>query len=175
MGFCGASGPSGYHFTVGKGGFLTGWGALCALAVASVTLTGCTTGEPASVGDLSTRTALPTPHHAPDPTSSATSSTAAFEPQMSIAEFDQPNDVVVVSGYVAGVIEEGGACTFTITGPGAPVSLQTTGEANSTTTSCGNTQTSSVGWPAGTWNVTLTYTSGNLTATSSPLKMQVVR
>jgi hypothetical protein len=94
---------------------------------------------------------------------------------MTIAEFDQPTDTVVVSGYVTGVIEEGGACTFTITGPGASVSLKTTGEANSTTTSCGNTQTSSSGWAAGTWNVTLTYTSGNRTATSSPLAMQVVR
>ncbi|WP_314139513.1 hypothetical protein [uncultured Plantibacter sp.] len=71
------------------------------------------------------------------------------------------------AGYVQGIIENGGSCTFTFTGLGEPIVVTSEGIADSSTTSCGTVQVPLEQLPSGTWSVTLTYSSDEIDKLSS--------
>lgn len=120
----------------------------------------------------------------PNPSGSATSIAPGVEPTdkgeatiapdpadavMTFAGLDVDGTQVSAAGYVQGLIENGGACTFTFTGVGAPVVVPAEGIADSRTTSCGTVAVPVDQLPSGTWSVTLSYTSaaaGTLTSTA---------
>lgn len=71
------------------------------------------------------------------------------------------------AGYVQGVIEDGGVCTFTFSGLTDPIVQTSEGIADSKTTSCGTVQVPLDQLPSGTWSVTLTYSSKAIDELSS--------
>jgi hypothetical protein len=79
---------------------------------------------------------------------------------------------VQANGFVAGVIEDGGTCTLTLTRGGDEVSVRATASADATTTSCGLLETGT-GLAAGTWEAVLTYTSQDADGTSQTAKVTV--
>lgn len=125
----------------------------------------------------------------PEPRGSATSIAPGVEPTdkgadtpapdpaeavMSYAGVDVDGTQVSAAGYVQGLIENGGQCTFTFTGPGESVAVSAEGIADSRTSSCGTIAVPIAQLPSGTWSVTLGYTSassGNLI--SSALTVEV--
>lgn len=125
----------------------------------------------------------------PDPTGSSTSIAPGVEPTdkgdataepdpvdavMSFAGVDVDGTQVSAAGYVQGLLENGGVCTFTFTGLGEPVSVASEGIADSSTTSCGTVSVPIAQLPSGTWSVTLSYTSAAAgTLTSSALTVEV--
>lgn len=135
------------------------------LAVAGVTATGCLIdgdAPGAAVTDpwLPTGTAAVSPPPA-DPedvaTDTATPSAAALV--ITYSEADAAGDAVMVGAYVAGLIEDGGRCTMTLTLDGASVSTGTDGVADVGTTSCGQMSAPLAELSPGTWTVDVTYSS----------------
>lgn len=98
--------------------------------------------------------------------------TAAPDPAdavMTFAGVDIDGSQVSAAGYVQGIIENGGVCTFTFTGLGDPVTVTSEGIADSRTTSCGTVAVPIAQLSSGSWSVVLVYTSaatGTLTSTA---------
>lgn len=129
-----------------------------------IALTGCTDGG------------------APTPTGPHTSIAPGVEPTdkgeepkpdpaeavLSIANIDINGEAVSASGYVQGVIENGGTCAFTFSGDGAPVTRPADGLADSSTTTCGTVSVPVSELSSGTWSVALTYTSAKAGKLTSP-------
>ncbi len=92
-----------------------------------------------------------------------------------VAAVDADGKAVTTSGYVNGIIEDGGSCTFTLTSENAPASpATTTGRADTSTTSCGQGITPIEKLSRGTWNVVLTYTSvAQRTVVSEPTSVEI--
>jgi hypothetical protein len=151
---------------------MSGGAAAAAVVLVALGLAGCTFGD-----------------DAPDPTSSSSTVAPGVEPTdkggttpkpdpadavMSYAGVDVDGTQVSAAGYVQGLLENGGACTFTFTGLGDPVSVASEGIADSSTTSCGTVSVPIAQLPSGTWTVTLSYTSAAAgTLTSSALTVEV--
>ncbi|MCW2576467.1 MAG: uncharacterized protein JWR28_3133 [Modestobacter sp.] len=91
------------------------------------------------------------------------------------AGWDAETDVVEVSGFVSGVVEDGGTCRLTAEGDGPTVSAESTGIADASTTSCGSVVLPGGGLGAGTWQVVLSYESATSTGSSSPTTVEVTR
>ena len=139
-------------------------GALCFALV----LSGCTpSSAPAtstSPGESSTK---PKPKPSPSPT-------VTVEPVLVVAAVDVDGRHVTASGYVQGVIEDGGSCVFTFTKDGsAPVTVENTGTADRSSTACGAVQPEIGEFVRGSWTVTLTYTSPTGTFHSQPQIVEV--
>lgn len=86
--------------------------------------------------------------------------------------FDQASRTVQASGFVAGLIEDGGTCTLTLTKGSDVVTATSKGTADATTTSCGLLQTPT-GVAAGTWTAVLAYSSARATGHSSAQEVTV--
>lgn len=86
-----------------------------------------------------------------------------------------PQDGGTVSGYgfISGVIENGGTCTFTFTRGSEQVSESSNGVADATTTRCPPVQVSKNSLSAGSWDVVLNYSSGAAEGTSDVWSLQV--
>jgi hypothetical protein len=122
--------------------------ALAAAGLAVALLAGCTGAEP----DPSTG---PTSSEAPRDSGTP----AAVEAVISVAGVDVDGMNITVSGYVQGILEDGGACSFSFAGPGgATVEAGTDGMADRSVTVCGGTQVPRDRFTKGTWKVTLNYT-----------------
>lgn len=151
---------------------MSGGVAVTAALLLALGLAGCTFG-----GDV------------PDPTGSSTSVAPGVKPTdkgesspepdpadavMSFAGVDVDGTQVSAAGYVQGLLENGGSCTFTFTGLGDPVTVTSEGVADSSTTSCGTVSVPIAQLPSGSWSVTLSYTSAAAgTLTSSALTVEV--
>lgn len=125
----------------------------------------------------------------PEPSGSATSIAPGVEPTdkgeettapdpaeavMSYAGVDVDGTQVSAAGYVQGLIENDGECSFTFTGPGDPVQVTAQGIADSRTTSCGTVAVPIAQLPSGTWSVSLQYTAADArTLTSTALTVEV--
>lgn len=94
---------------------------------------------------------------------------------MSLATVDSSTGDLLVGGFVAGVIEDDGACTFTATPTNGGTSLvaRTTGLANVDNTSCGSTTIPAAQLSPGTYAVVLSYRNGKGTVTSPALTVKV--
>lgn len=80
-----------------------------------------------------------------------------------------------MGGYVVGVFEDGGACTFTATptGGGVSATARTTGAVNVDSTTCGSTVVPQGLLASGSYAVTLMYENAEGIATSAPLMVEV--
>lgn len=142
--------------------------AIAACALLTLGLSGCTTGGviglPGS-SDTSSVTATTTP--TPTPTSEP-------EAVIVVASVDANGKAVTTSGYVNGIIEDGGSCAFVLTSGASSVTTTTTGQADRSTTSCGQGSTPIGELSRGSWNVVLTYTSlSQRTVVSQPVSVEI--
>ena len=75
---------------------------------------------------------------------------------------------VTVSGYVAGILEQGGECTYSFVGAQGEISAATKGEPDRSVTTCGATQVPIDRFTQGTWGVTMRYKASTGAETESP-------
>jgi hypothetical protein len=137
--------------------------AIIALAVSACTTDGAP--QPPSTG-----LASGSPSQATEP---AASPTPSLEAVITVASVDVDGLHATVSGYVSGVIEDGGACRFVLTGPAGQVSEETTGIADRATTSCGAASIPIEALDSGTWSVRLEYHSDTADAVSEETSLEV--
>lgn len=142
-----------------------------AALIAVVAIAGCTM-DPSSTGSA------PSPH--PSATSSPTGSPddsqlgATMQAVMVVAGVDVDGKNVTVSGYVAGILEAGGECTYSFVGNTTVPSVESAGVADRNSTSCGSVQAPFDEFTRGTWKATLTYTAlSGRTTVSEPLTMEI--
>jgi hypothetical protein len=83
------------------------------------------------------------------------------------------SQVVQVGGYVAGVVEEGGVCTLTLTKGGRSVTGRTDAVADASTTACGAVTVPGDRVSAGTWQAVLSYSSAGHSGTSDAVDVEV--
>jgi hypothetical protein len=94
---------------------------------------------------------------------------------VTIAQVTVDGGNLAVGGFVTGLSESGGACTFLIssTSSGAVVKVKSTGIQNSATTSCGTQLVPIAEVPRGAWTVVLDYSSSDLDVKSAAVKVEV--
>ena len=149
-----------------------------ALGVAAsliVGLSACTPpgGDPRPATSAATGSS-PIPTGSKSPEAAVETPAPTIEPVLVVAAVAFDGAHVTASGYVQGVIEDGGRCTFTFTRTGsAPVSVDHEGAADRLTTSCGTVQPDASRFARGTWSVTLGYTSGGRGYESAPVQLEV--
>jgi hypothetical protein len=80
---------------------------------------------------------------------------------------------VEVSGYVAGVVENGGTCRVTLSRDGETVSAEHEGLADATTTACGAIEVGDEDMTSGWWRAVLSYESPTSTGASAPTDVLV--
>lgn len=81
----------------------------------------------------------------------------------------QNDSQITVSGFVQGVIENNGTCTYTFTKDSLKVTKTATGSANASNTSCPIVNVARSEFSqAGDWQVTLSYSSASASGVSSP-------
>jgi len=103
---------------------------------------------------------------------------AELQPTMSavivVAGADVDGQNVSVSGYVAGILEDGGQCGYVFTGLSGVVTAESTGIPDRSVTSCGTTQVPMSQFAKGTWEVVLSYTpnDGDVVV-SEPTKFEI--
>jgi hypothetical protein len=91
---------------------------------------------------------------------------------LTYAGFDASTGTVQANGFVAGVLEDGGTCTLTLTKGSENVTSTSTAAADASTTSCGLLETSG-GIAAGTWHAVLSYSSADAHGTSQSTEVVV--
>lgn len=118
-------------------------------------LTGCVDAPSAAPGDAPTSLA-------PGNESTAKGEPAEVPPAEAIlvvAALEDDGSAISASGYVAGVIENDGRCTFEFVGPSVTRSVESDGLADVSTTSCGNVQLPASQLSSGSWSVSFRYVS----------------
>lgn len=100
---------------------------------------------------------------------------STIEPVLVVAGVDVDGQHVTASGYVSGVVSNGGTCVFAFKGTatGASVTVDSAGNADRMSTSCGMVQVPIARFDRGSWSVTLGYTSGNRVVESIPLTVEI--
>jgi hypothetical protein len=123
----------------------------------------------------SSRSSSPTPTRVAAKDTSAPDSKVGttIEPVIVVASVDVDGKHVTASGYVSGVVEDGGKCRFVFIGDGERVAVDRTGAADRISTSCGAVQAPIDRFHRGTWSVTLEYASGQLRAESAPQTLEI--
>ena len=143
--------------------------ALALVAVSSATLAGCTL-LPDNLGPTSAPTSSATAEPSPTPSETPDDGTEAV---ITIAGIDVDGMNVSASGYVSGIVEDGGTCEFTFTGISGEVTVESTGIADVSVTSCGFVQAPSEQFVRGSWTVTLTYTSETTDSVSEAVALEI--
>jgi hypothetical protein len=92
---------------------------------------------------------------------------------LNFAGWEQSSDAVEASGFVSGVVEDGGTCRVTLTRGGETAVAETPGQADATTTVCPSVSVAGEGLSAGTWTAVLSYESGTSSGVSAPLEVEV--
>jgi len=92
---------------------------------------------------------------------------------VTVASIDVDGQHVSASGYVSGVVEDGGACRFTFTSDVGEVVVESTGISDVSATSCGLISEPSTSFVRGTWSVTLTYLSQTANSVSEPVALEI--
>jgi hypothetical protein len=91
---------------------------------------------------------------------------------LTYAMFDAASGTVQGNGFAAGVIEEGGTCTLTLTRGDDEVTATTTAVADASTSTCGLLETGT-GLETGTWDAVLTYSSDRARGESEAMEVTV--
>ena len=144
--------------------------ALAAIAAAAV-LSACTAAGPTAG---TTAPAPPTP----SPTKTAAPGTGdatagPIEAVLTVAGVDPDGQHVTASGYVQGIVEDGGACVFAFAGAGTAFTVQQAASADRMTASCGTVQVPIEKFQRGPWQVTVAMTIEGETHTSQPITVEV--
>jgi hypothetical protein len=92
---------------------------------------------------------------------------------LNYAGWEQASDAVEASGFVSGVVEDGGTCRVTLTRGDETAVAETRGLADATTTVCPSVVLAGAELSAGTWTAVLSYESGTSTGVSVPLEVEV--
>lgn len=133
---------------------------VCASGVA---LSGCALGDSPGA-----------PSSAETPFATDTAPPVQIEPVMVTADADADGETVSVSGYVAGVIEDGGMCDFIFSQESDVLTLSNSGNADRSVTSCGLASGPISEFKKGSWSVTLNYTAiSGVSYKSEPLTMEI--
>lgn len=93
--------------------------------------------------------------------------------QITQAGWGTSGTAVEVSGFVSGVVEDGGTCRVTLTHDGETVTGENAGLADATTTVCGVIEVGDVEMSSGWWQAVLSYESATSTGTSRPADVLV--
>lgn len=144
-----------------------GAGLGAALAVCLV-LVSCTAVEPKIEATPSPSVTADIP--SPTPTGEAGSGLEAI---IVVAGIDTDGAHVSASGYVSGVIEEGGTCSFEFSNGIDTVLADTDGITDARSTSCGTVQVPAESFVRGSWTVTLSYASETAEAVSEPVGLEI--
>jgi len=139
--------------------------------VTAVVLSSCTAEEPTATSSGGSATATAT---AATPKAGATPTpTPTIEAVLVVSSVDVDGKNVSSSGYVQGLVENGGTCVFTYARAGATVTAQREAVADRMTTSCGLVQSPIDQFVRGSWSVTLSYEHDGTTYTSVPATVEV--
>lgn len=148
--------------------------ALGVAAIAAVGLSACTPPDADPRPGTGTAASSPAPTGSKSPEAAVESPAPTIEPVLVVAAVDVDGAHVTASGYVQGVIEDGGTCTFTFARSGSPsITVEREGAADRLTTSCGTVQPDAAQFARGSWSVTLAYTSGGHDYESAPSQLEV--
>ena len=110
----------------------------------------------------------------PPPPEREVASIPGASAQVSLVARDPATNGLLVGGYVEGLVEDDGSCTYVISRQGAnDITASTTGVANHGTTSCGSTVVPAAQAPAGTYTVTLVYVNSKGSVSSSPMTVEI--
>lgn len=115
----------------------------------------------------------------PNPTDVATDAPVEVAPTedgevfITYAQWSNTTSAVEVGGYVAGVVEDDGTCTLTLTRGEVVVTGTIAGTPDATSTSCGGLTISGDELGTGHWNAVVTYDSPSSHATSEPVDVEV--
>jgi hypothetical protein len=117
----------------------------------------------------------------PDPTDVAVDPPVTVTPNadgglpvaLTFADWNATTAAVEVDGYLAGLVEDGGTCTLTLTQGGTTVTAEVPGTADAATTSCGGATVPGTDLAPGTWTAVLSYRSDTTTGSSAPAEVTV--
>lgn len=110
----------------------------------------------------------------PGKSTTSPSPSVTIEPVIVVAAVDVDGQHVTASGYVQGVVEDGGTCAFAFSNENAQtVTVDHSATADRSSTACGAVQPEIGDFDRGTWTVTLTYTSARGTFRSQPQTLEV--
>lgn len=110
---------------------------------------------------------MPPPTKFPEVPGNEEPAPTEIEPVIVVAGIDLGGESVSASGYVAGIAEEGGTCTFAFTSGSSTVTRTTTSVSDQRSTSCGLVEVPISEFSSGSWSVTLRYSSPAAGDTSS--------
>jgi hypothetical protein len=146
-------------------------GVVALVAAAFLALGGCTagSGETRPSADK-TSTAQPDATSKPAETEAPAPSVEAV---IVVANVDVDGAHATASGYVSGVIEDGGACTFVFHGEPGEVTAESKGLADRASTSCGSVSVPIDQLQKGTWSVRLEYRSDDSEVVSEEVIVEV--
>lgn len=129
-----------------------------------VTVTEFATPSPTATITAPTAPTTASPSAEPEPTPPAPAEVSA---NLSVATVNADGSVTL-TGFVVGVAEDGGTCTFQLTSPSArTLSSRSEGLQNMGTTACGTVDFSAGDVSRGTWTATLIYSSATSHAETS--------
>lgn len=126
------------------------------------------TGAPVAGAGLEPGPAFPVATDPPMPTGGGD-----VEVTITSSGWDAGAAAVEVSGFVAGVVENGGVCTLSLTRAQTTVASQRTAEADASTTTCGSLSVPGGQLSPGTWQATLAYRSGTSAGRSAAVTVTV--
>ncbi|TFV64178.1 hypothetical protein E4P41_02795 [Geodermatophilus sp. DF01-2] len=118
-------------------------------------------GGPGTAGPAGTSAPV-NPNPIPEDPADVATDTAVPEGvsvQITYATVDAAAGGVVVGGYVAGVIEDGGTCRLVLAQDGQSFSAESEGLADVSNTTCGQLVVPTGSLTSGTWDATLSYSS----------------
>jgi hypothetical protein len=165
-------------------------GAVAVVAVAAgaiwVATRADTDAEPGAAATTTDAAATPTPRpltadEVPEPTPGQEIATddpvptsgGEVTPVITQAGWAPSGTAVEVSGFVQGVIEDGGTCRITLTHDGQSVTAEREGLADATTTACGSVELGDAEMDSGWWQAVLTYESSTSSGSSAPVDVLV--
>ena len=146
-------------------------GAGALLILTGVTLAACATSGGAPVAGQTASSAPAETTQKPEQDAEPTA--LPVEAVIVVAGADLDGVNVSASGYISGVVESTGTCTFSFSRLDERLESVRDAVANAADTSCGFVQLPIDQFQRGTWQVTLTYLSGELTVTSPPTNLEI--
>lgn len=144
--------------------------AALAMTVALISgLTACSAASPAPT----TSAAQPMPTKPAQTPGDLPTQGSTIEPVLVVASVDVDGQHVSASGYIQGVVEDGGSCVFSYEREGVKVTAERDGAADRMTTSCGLVQSPIGDFVRGSWTLTLSYETQGKTYTSQPTTVEI--
>lgn len=139
------------------------------VAGAVLVLGACTISPPGPAAPSS-------PESSSSPTEKPTAdpSPATEEAVITVAAVDVDGLNVTISGYVSGLLELGGRCTFVLASGESEVRSESVGAPDRASTTCGSVRVATSELARGTWGARLEYTDGDgEVVVSDPIDVEV--